>query len=335
MNILHYFNKHIHIFLFVHIQLKILKVDKLKGNEADSFTVYVIEWFQTQYGMLPSKKRMKSFINCLLTLLEDEDHPVYSYVLLFAQLCGFETNVTSLPPPTLRDTLSSASYGLPPSTSSQRIIPLPPAAGCFILSVLEEVLEVIQVPSSTCSNFDETSENTTTSGAVVAAPTTTTAATNSRRNSKNVGGRDGSHPKMGIDASSSRLIYGRIDSQDAHKLLQSVLQRDLNLSEVSNGDGSLLRVSMIALESLMQPVNPKLEKKTTSSSSSPTGGSKQSIMCMKFTVLLGIIFAAWNGTTNHDKNKHTTSYATTRVESEEEVDELTLSRLFYSHGLKM
>ena len=71
-----------------------------------------VDWFVNKHGTKGYKKQFKSFVARLMRILGDQEHPIYDFALLFAQLCQMQTRsrrVWCPSPPRPASSSSSAS----------------------------------------------------------------------------------------------------------------------------------------------------------------------------------------------------------------------------------
>jgi hypothetical protein len=153
--------------------------------------------------------------------------------MLFGQMCGF-------------------------ASKSDRVVPLPHEATCFLLQHLEGVLSIAK----------------TTSGLIKLNP------------NKSKEGNVGS--KIGVDARSNMLVAGLLELQACSDYLSKVLREELSITDKK----PLHKVAMLSLAALSSQVEGK------------DGHDKTVVQTMRFAVLLGILYAAWNKTNAKTHNNN-------------------------------
>mmetsp|Transcript_17633 Transcript_17633/g.22927 ORF Transcript_17633/g.22927 Transcript_17633/m.22927 type:complete len:392 (-) Transcript_17633:190-1365(-) len=231
---------------------------------------FVIDFFRTKHGTGQQLKQFKGFQLALSTLLEDESNPVYHFALLFAQMCGFHTK-------------------------SGRLVAFSHEATLFLLQHMEGVLVIARATSkkgiipSSIGLMEYQGDAEEGAGGVRRGSAVRRGSNGSVDGGSTV--RRCSVGKIGIDGRSNVLISGVLELSECSKYLSKVLKTELNMDEKQ----PLHKVALLSLAALSSQIDLNNDK--FGGDNGVSGVTSISVVqSMRFSVLLSIVYSAWNNT---------------------------------------
>uniref|UniRef100_A0A7S2G2X2 Uncharacterized protein n=1 Tax=Octactis speculum TaxID=3111310 RepID=A0A7S2G2X2_9STRA len=246
----------------LHDKIKADQSDLKKGTKLDHLADYSVEWFNTQYGSgAAMKKQFKSFVTGLLKMVDDDKSVYNDYGLLFCQMAGI-------------------------GTPSGRIKALPPDASQTLQLHLDDIQALCSVGKG--SLLEDAKKMTHRQSSIKRddkkSPLPRRGSSKSTINRTVSNGSSKALVRGGANSRTTYLVSGFIETSKAERYLNKVLSDDLGCDSTD----PLCRVTALSLQVL------------STKTANVKGGTVRSVQCMSFTVLMGIIFAAW-GTRNVDK----------------------------------